>query len=143
MDGLEQVGFHVYYLTPDRKKLRRVIDDLVKPNGTVGTADGKLLYVADPGDNKSYVYRIQPDASLADRKQIAPEGSDGMTLDEKGNLYLTRSGVHVYSPAGKRIAVIKTPERPANVCFGGKDRRTLFITARKGFYSVRMTVQGQ
>jgi len=143
MDDLELGGFHVYYLTPDRKQLVRVIDDLVKPNGVVGTADGKLLYVADPGDNKSYVYHIQPDASLTDRKQIAPEGSDGMTLDTAGNLYLTRAGVHVYSPEGKRIAVIETPERPANVCFGGQDRRTLFITARTGFYSIRMTVQGQ
>ena len=143
MDGLEQGGFHVYYLSADRKRLTRVIDDLVKPNGIVGNADGKLLYVADPGDNKSYVFHIQSDASLSNRRQIAPEGSDGMTLDERGNLYLTRAGVHVYSPQGKRIAVIETPERPANICFGGKDRRTLFITAQKGFYSVRMAVQGQ
>ncbi len=142
-DGLEQGGFHVYYLGPDGKKLVRAIDDLVKPNGVIGTADGKLLYVADPGDSKTYVYKIQSDGSLTGRKQIAPEGSDGMTLDERGNLYLTRDGVQVYSPAGKKIASIKIPERPANVTFGGKDRRTLFVTARTGFYSLRMNVRGQ
>ena len=142
-EGLEQDGFHVYYLPPGRRQLIRVLDNLVKPNGVVGTADGKLLYVADAGDSKTYVYRIQADGSLADRRLIAPVGSDGMTLDEKGNLYLTRGVVHVYGPDGKNLATIEVPEAPANVCFGGKDRRTLFVTARKGLYSIRMDVRGQ
>ena len=142
-EGVEQDGFHVYYLPPDRKQLVRALDDLVKPNGVVGAADGKLLYVTDAGDGKTYVYRIQPDGSLADRKLIAPVGADGMTLDERGNLYLARNVVHVYSPEGKNIATIEVPEAPSNVCFGGKDRRTLFITARKGLYAVRMSVRGQ
>ena len=142
-DGLEQDGFHVYYLPPGRKQLVRALDNLVKPNGIVGTADGKLLYVTDAGDGKTYVYRIESGGSVGDRKRIAPVGSDGMTLDEKGNLYLTRGVVHVYSPQGKNIATIEVPEAPANVCFGGRDRRTLFITARKGLYSIRMNVRGQ
>jgi gluconolactonase len=142
-DGMEQDGFYVYYLPAGGKKLVRVLDDLVKPNGVVGTADGKLLYVADAGDSKTYVYRIQPDGSLSDRKLAAPLGSDGMTLDERGNLYLTRGGVQIYSPEGQKIATIEVPEGPANVCFGGPHRRTLFITARKSLYSVRMSVQGQ
>lgn len=141
--GMEQDGFHVYYLGPDRKRLVRVLDNLVKPNGVVGTADGKLLYVADAGDGKTYVYQIQPDGSLAKRKLIAAVGSDGMTLDEKGNLYLTRKVVHVFSPAGENLATIEVPEAPSNVCFGGKDRRTLFITARKSLYSLSMNVRGQ
>lgn len=141
--GLEQDGFHVYYIPPGKKEATRVIDDLVKPNGVVGTADGKRLYVADPGANKSYVYRIQKDGTLTDRRLAAPEGSDGMTLDERGNLYLTRAGVRVYNPDGKLIASIETPERPSNVVFGGADRKTLFITARTGFYSLRMNVRGQ
>ncbi|NOX54559.1 MAG: SMP-30/gluconolactonase/LRE family protein [Planctomycetes bacterium] len=142
-DGLELDGFYVYYITPDRREVRRVIDDLVKPNGIVGTADGRLLYVADAGDSKIYRYRIQPDGSLTDKTLFAPQGSDGMTLDERGNLYLTKGTVAVYSPAGEKILDIKVPEAPANVCFGGKDRKTLFITARKGLYALRMTVRGQ
>jgi gluconolactonase len=140
---IEQDGFHVYYLPPGGKELIRVIDDLVKPNGVLGTADGKLLYVADAGDGKTYAYKIQPNGSLSDRKLIAPVGSDGMTLDEKGNLYLTRNVVHVYSPGGELVTQIDVPEAPANACFGGKDRKTLFITARKGLYSLKMNVRGQ
>ncbi|MBC8355357.1 MAG: SMP-30/gluconolactonase/LRE family protein [Planctomycetes bacterium] len=142
-EGLEQDGFHVYYISPDGKQIRRVIDDLEKPNGVLGTTDGKHLYVADPGANKTYVYSIQPDGTVRGRHLAAPEGSDGMTLDDRGNLYLTRDGVEIYSPKGKKIASIAVPERPANVVFGGKERRTLFITARTGFYSLEMKVRGQ
>ena len=141
-EGVEQDGFHVYYIRPDRAVVR-VIDNLDTPNGVIGTKDGKLLYVADAGGSKTYVYRIQDDGSLTDRKQIAPEGSDGMTLDERGNLYLTRAAVHVYSPEGERISTISVPEQPSNVTFAGKDGKTLFITARTGFYSLRMNVRGQ
>ncbi|MEK6247477.1 MAG: SMP-30/gluconolactonase/LRE family protein [Planctomycetales bacterium] len=142
-ENLEQDGFHVYYLPPNCGDLVRVIVNLVTPNGIIGTANGKLLYVADLGDGKTFVYRIQPDGSLSDRRQIAPEGSDGMALDERGNLYLTGSGIEVYSPQGKKIASIETPERPANITFGGTDGRTLYITATSGFYSLRMKVRGQ
>ncbi len=141
-DDLELPGFWVFYITPDRKRVLKVIDDLVKPNGIIGTRDGKLLYVADPGDNKTYVYQIQGPGKLAHRRLFAPRGSDGMTLDERGNLYLTRDKVYVYSPQGKLIASIQVPEVPANVCFGGADRKTLFITARRGLYSLRMQVRG-
>lgn len=142
-EGLDQDGFHVYYIPPDGKPIRRVIDDLEKPNGVVGTADGKLLYVADPGAKKTFVYEIEPDGTLSNRRLAAPEGSDGMTLDERGNLYLTGDGVEVFSPEGKKIASLVVPERPANVVFGGEDRKTLFITARTGFYSLKMAVSGQ
>jgi len=140
---IEQDGFHVYYLPPGGKELVRVVGDLVKPNGALGTADGKLLYVADAGDGKTYVYKIQPDGSLTDRKLAAPVGADGMTLDEKGNLSPARNAVQFYSPAGEPVTQIEIPEAPANVCFGGKDRKTLFITARKGLYAIKMNVRGQ
>jgi len=143
MSDLEQDGFHVYYLSPDRKKLTRVVDDMVKPNGVLGTKDGKLLYVADAGDGKTYAYQILASGELGERKLIAPVGSDGMTLDEHGNLYLTRGAVRIYSPSGESLGTIEVPEGPANVVFGGKDRKTLFITARKGFYAIPMKVRGQ
>ena len=65
-----------------------------------------------------------------------------MTLDERGNLYITSGAVVVFDPSGKQIAKLEFPERPSNVCFGGKDRKTLFVTARKGFYSLEMVVAG-
>jgi gluconolactonase len=141
--GVEQDGMHVYYVTPDRERVVRVTHDLVKPNGVVGTADGKRLYVADAGAGHSYSYAIQADGTLADRKLAAADGSDGMKLDEKGNLYLTTDAVVVYSPAGEKIARIEVPERPSNLVFAGKDGRTLFITARTGIYAIRMQVKGQ
>jgi gluconolactonase len=141
-DGLEQGGFHVYYRTPDGK-LTRAIDDLAKPNGIIGTVDGKWLYVADPGAGKTFRYSIDSGGKLSGRTLHAESGSDGMTLDEHDNLYLTAGAVRVYSSKGKHVADIETPERPANVCFGGEDRKTLFITARTGFYSLKMSVSGQ
>lgn len=132
----------VYYLAPDRKTLLRVADGLVQPNGIIGTPDGKKLYVADIGDKKTYVYTIGKDGKLSDRKLFCRMGSDGMTIDDKGNVYLTGRGVTVFNAAGKKIEHIEVPERwTANVCFGGKDRKTLFITAGKGLYSLAMRVR--
>jgi gluconolactonase len=141
-DDLEQDGEHVYYLTPDRKKIIRVIDDMVRPNGIVGTPNGKKLYVTDHGGGKTFVYKINKDGTLSNKRLFAPEGSDGMTIDNKGNIYLTSNAVLVYNKKGERIETIEVPEGPANVCFGGKDKRTLFITARTSLYAIRMWVAG-
>ena len=133
----------VYYLAPDRKKLTRVVDDLKQPNGIIGTPDGKLLYVADIGAGKTYAYDIRPDGSLAEKRLFCKLGSDGMTIDNEGNVYLTGKGVTVFDRAGKQIAHIPVPELwTANVCFGGKDRQTLFITASVTIYGLRMRVKG-
>jgi len=145
--GVEQDGNHVYYIPPDGGPVVRVLDDYEGPNGVLGTADGRRLYVADHGPDRgrelTFVYDIQPDGSLANEQLFARAGSDGMTLDERGNLYLTGEGVIVYSPDGRQIATIPVPELPSNVVFGGPDRRTLFITARTGFYALDMAVRGQ
>src|SRR3954471_9568878 len=126
----------VYYLSPDEKKLIRVIEDFKQPNGIIGTPDAKILYVADIGAGKTYRYQIQPDGSLKDKKLFCELGSDGMTIDSEGNIYLTGKGVTVFDPSGKQIEHIDVAEPwTANVCFGGKDRHTLFITASKNFYS--------
>ncbi|MDR1381056.1 MAG: SMP-30/gluconolactonase/LRE family protein [Tannerella sp.] len=140
---MQQDGEHVYYLSPDYGKLIRVATDLEKPNGIIGSPDGRLLYVADIKAGKTYVYEIQPDATLANKKLFAPMGSDGMTTDRDGNIYLTGKGVTVFDPAGRQIAHIPVEAGwTANVCFGGKDMKTLFITATEYFYSLRMNVAG-
>jgi gluconolactonase len=141
-DDMPQDGENVYYLTPDRKKIVRVIGDLVRPNGVIGTPDGKLLYVADHGGRKTFVYNISEDGTLSNKKLFAPKGSDGMTVDNEGNIYLTTSVVEVYNKKGQKIETIVVPEIPANVCFGGKDNKTLFITARTSLYSLQMRVNG-
>ncbi|MBI4663826.1 MAG: SMP-30/gluconolactonase/LRE family protein [Verrucomicrobia bacterium] len=142
-DKMPQDGQHVYHLSADHQKLTRVADDLRQPNGIIGTADGKRLFVADIGARKTYSYAIQTDRSLADKKLFCELGSDGMTLDSEGNVYLTGRGVTVFDKTGKQIDHIDVPESwTANVCFGGKDRQTLFITASKGLYSIRVRVRG-
>lgn len=142
LSGLEQEGFHVYYLPRGAKSPERVIVDLVKPNGIIGTADGKKLYVADPGAKKTHVYELTGPGKLGKRRLFAETGSDGMTLDEHGNLYITAASVLVYSPEGRLLKRIAVPQRPSNVTFGGADRKTLFITARKSLYALSMTVRG-
>jgi gluconolactonase len=139
-NNMEQGGEHVYYLSPDHKRIVRVVDDMVRPNGVIGTTDGKRLYVADHGGGMTFVYTINKDGTLSNKKLFSLEGSDGMTIDNEGNVYLTADVVAVYNKKGERIETIEVPEQPANVCFGGKDKRTLFITARTSLYSVRMRV---
>jgi gluconolactonase len=140
---MEQDGQCVYYLGPDRKKLARVAEDLKQPNGIIGTPDGKILYVADIGAGRTYRYEVQPDGTLAQKKLFCSMGSDGMTIDREGNVYLTGRGVTVFNPDGKKIDHVAVPEPwTANVCFGGEDRRTLFITASKGLYAIRTRVEG-
>jgi gluconolactonase len=139
----QQDGRHVYYLSPDRKQLVRVADNLEQPNGIIGTPDGKLLYVADIQANITYVYQIEHDGSLTNRKIFVSLGSDGMTIDRRGNVYLTGRGVTVFNPKGEQIAHIDVDAKwTANVCFGGKDMKTLFITASEYLYAMRMNVEG-
>jgi gluconolactonase len=139
----EQDREAVYYLTPDHQTLTRVAEDLEKPNGIIGTPDGKLLYVADIQGNKTYAYDIQADGSLKNKRLFCELGSDGMTIDNEGNVYLTGHGVTVFDKAGRQIEKIPV-EQPwtGNICFGGKDRHMLFITASEGIYGLKMRVKG-
>jgi gluconolactonase len=133
----------VYYLSPDRKTLTKVTDDLKKPNGITGTPDGKNLYVSDIRAGQTWRYDIQPDGSLTNKTFICAFGSDGMTIDTEGNLYLTGRGVTVFDKTGKQIDHIDVPEQwSANVCFSGPERKTLFITATKSLYSIRLLYAG-
>ena len=140
--GREQGRSRIYYLAPDRKKLILATDDVFKPNGVIGTPDGKLLYVTDWVKKNTHVFTVNADGTLSDKKLFAPEGDDGMTMDTEGNVYLTGNVVSVYDPEGSKIDTIKVPEVPANLIFGGKDKQTLIITARTSIYSIRMRVKG-
>lgn len=141
-DDLEQDKEAVYYIPPGGGKIVRVADDLVRPNGIICTSD--RLYIADHGDQKVWAYGMNADGSLKDKKLFCEVASDGFTLDEKGNLYTTTGkGVEIFSPEGKPVGAIQVPEQPANCTFGGKDRKTLYITARTSLYRIRMVVRGR
>lgn len=133
----------VYYLSPDKKIVTIAAREFVAPNGIVGTPDGKILYVADIGGQKTYSFKINTDGTLSDRKLFTSMGSDGMTVDRKGNVYLVGKGVTVFDKKGNKIEHIDINEPwTANITFGGKDRKTLFITASKAVYTLRMKVKG-
>lgn len=133
----------VYFLSPDGKALTRVVSDMTRPNGIIGTPDGKRLYVSDIDGKKTWSYKINPDGSLADKKLFCEMGSDGMTIDDAGNVYLTNHGVFAFDKAGKQVLHIQIAENwTGNVCFGGKDRHLLFITASKGIYGIRTKTKG-
>lgn len=144
----------VYFLSPDHKKVTRVLADFNSskgvagtPNGIVGTPDGKTLYVADISGNETWGFDVQADGSLTNKRLVCEFGSDGMTLDDQGNLYMSANarppGVTVVSTkTGKQIGFIPVPEQPANMCFGGADRKTLYMTARVGFYAIETNVKG-
>jgi gluconolactonase len=133
----------VFYLSPGRKNLTRVTDDLKQPNGITGTPDGKTLFVADIRAGQTWRYDILPDGSLTNKMLFCAKGSDGMTIDEEGDIYLCGRGVTVFDKTGKQIEHIDVQEPwTANVSFGGKDHKTLFITASKSLYSIQLRVKG-
>ena len=138
-----QGGEHVYYLKPDRSAVVRVVSDMVRPNGLVGTPDGAALYVADWGASNVFRYAIGAGGTLTNKTLFAQVRCDGMTRDTEGNLYLCDTAVRVFDSSGSELEQIAVPGRPTNVEFGGADRRTLFITTDAGsLYSIRMRTQG-
>lgn len=138
-----QAGQNVYFLSADRTELFTVADDLVQPNGIVGSPDSKYLYVSDIGAKKTYKYEVRDDGYLINKELFCEMGSDGMTIDDRGNLYLTGDGVTVFDRKGEQIAHIPVPANwTANVVFGSLDRKTLFITAMDAVYTLQMKTRG-
>ena len=141
--AMQQPGQYVYFFDLKARKATAVATDLKQPNGIIGTPDGKMLYVADIGARKTYSYSVKPDGALENKTLFCEMGSDGMTIDAEGNVYLTGRGVTVFDKTGKQLMNIPIPEPwTGNVTFAGKDRRLLFITAGKKVYGVKMRVKG-
>ena len=132
----------VYRVSPDGK-VSKVVSDLKQPNGIIGDAKNRQLYVADIGDGKTYRYRIDDSGQLTDRELFCSMGSDGMTIDERRNVYLTGQGVTIFNRDGKKLENIAVPKGwTANVTFAGPRRKHLFITAKDSVFVVEMQVAG-
>ncbi len=137
----------VYYLSA-AGQTTRVVDDLPRPNGVLVSADGKHLYVANIKLGQIIRYAIAGPGEISAGKVIFTAdkadggGPDGMSLDERGNIYATYKSVIVLTPAGKLIGRITVPEKPANCAFGGPENKTLYITARTSLYAIPMQVAG-
>ncbi len=152
----ELPGHWVFKLSPQTGTVEVVHKYLAMPNGIVFSPDESRIYIADTGGNKRHpnadfhdlppsiqCHAVSEEGKLGKKLFHIDAGSDGMAVDIRGNLYTTHRGkVHVYDADGKPLEVIDVPEGPANVCFGGDDYRTLFITARTSLYSVRVKHPG-
>ncbi|MDQ0106259.1 gluconolactonase [Chitinophaga terrae (ex Kim and Jung 2007)] len=133
----------VYYLAPGAKEPVIAAEDFKKPNGIIGTKDGKTVYVADIDGGKIYRYAVGEGGKLVNQEAVTNFTTDGMALDEDGNLYLCGNGIRVINKNGEQIGHIPIPESwTANACFGGKDGKLLFVTAGKSIYTVKMNVKG-
>lgn len=146
-EGREQPGNFVYRHDPKSGRTTAVARDFVNPNGLAFSPDEKKLYVADSGTPRHIrVFAVQPDGTLTDGRvfcKIDQGVPDGIRVDRDGRVWSSSGdGVQIFSPDGNLIGKILVPESPANLCFGGPDGRTLFITARKSLYSIAVGVTG-
>lgn len=138
----EQTEQRIYYRNP-AGKVSIAADGFQQPNGLVGNKDGTKIYLTDIRGRKTFVFDINSDGSLGNKKVFCEQGTDGMTIDERGNVYLVGQGVTIFNPAGEILEKIEVPERwTANITFGGKKRQTLFMTASKSVYTLEMNVKG-
>ena len=137
----EQEHNHVFCFNPENKELRSVVADFDKPNGLCFSPDEKLLYIADSGSpHHIRVFDVSEDNRLSNGRifvVISPGHPDGIKCDGKGNVWSSAGdGVHVFAPDGSLTKKIPVPETPSNLCFGGQEGQTLYITARTSLYSV-------
>jgi gluconolactonase len=147
-DSMQLAGEYVFYVVPERNHCFLVAEDLQQPNGILGKPDSKTIYISDWVAKVIYVYTINQNGSLSDRRIFLKDGSDGLTMDEQGNLYAAtqRDGppyvISVYNPDGVKLEEIEIPEQPASMEFGGRDKSTLFITARTSLFSILTRTRG-
>lgn len=146
----------VYRIDKDGS-VTRIITDVTKPNGIAITPDGKTLYLAesngDPAKPRQLLaYPLNPDGSVGAKRVLhdfgADRGIDGMTVTADGLIVATAgrgktAGVYVFTPEGKKVGFLPTPEDPTNCCFAGPDRATLYVTAGKSLYRVKTTLAGK
>lgn len=117
--------------------------DLARTYAMAPATPGQPFYVADEFGQKTWRFEVQSDGSLTAPQLFAEEGEAGVATDAAGNVYVCAGQVFVYDPAGRLLGVIRVPERPTSLAFGGADRKTLFITARTSLYAVRLDAAGR
>ena len=147
-ESLEIDGRYVYRLDPETKQVTKVAEGFDQPNGLTFSPDEKKLYVADSGKpHHIRAFDVKPDGTLTGGEPLCVIGKgapDGIRCDEHGNIWSSAGdGVHVFAADGKLIGKVPVPETPANLCFGGEDGKTLFMTARTSLYTVKTNVRGK
>ena len=147
-EAREQDVNGIYRLTPDGELVR--LAEQPAPNGIAFSPDESRLYVADSSTQQWTAYPVTEDGTLGEGELLFDASgseesgaADGLKVDEQGNLWATGpGGVWVIAPDGRHLGTIKPDQVPANVAWGGEDRRTLYMTARTGLYRIRVGVVG-
>lgn len=143
----EQEHRGVYRFEPATGAIAEVVADFEQPNGICFSPDHQTLYVSETGKRPSIrAFRVIDGKALADGRTFAVVGAgvpDGMKTDTEGRLYVgIKTGVEVFAADGRRLGLIPVPETTANLCFGGPDRRTLYLTASTSLYRVNVLTTG-
>lgn len=141
----------VYYIKSDGE-LARIVEDMDKPNGIILSPDEKYLYIVDSAHYKIRRYTLKAPGVLGEMQVFAEmayenarqaSSADGLAMDSAGNLFVSyRHGVSVFSAEGKSLGVIKVPEGPSNLEFGGEKMNELYITTPTNLYRVTLPVTG-
>lgn len=116
---------------------------LLRGFGLTTAVPGKPAYVTSEAEIATWQATVGPDGGMTGFKMFANQGGEGVAVDENGNVYIAAGNIWVYDPAGRLIDTIDVPERPTQLVFGGKDRKTLFIPARSSLYAVRTRFAGR
>ncbi len=117
--------------------------DLIRAFRIAKVMPGQTFYVTNEADLKTFKFTVGPDGTLSNGKLFTDEGGENIAVDNRGNVYLSAGQILVFDPSGKHIDTIRIPQRPISIVFGGKDKKTLFITARTSLYCVRTKFAGQ
>lgn len=116
--------------------------DILMATGLFKAAPGQTFFVTNEAEEETYSGKMQDDGTLADLKPFAYQGGESLAQDKAGNVYIAAGQIYVYNPAGKMIEVIKVPERPTDLVFGGTNHRTLFILSYHSVYAVQTRAEG-
>ena len=146
----QEIAFQGVYRLGVDGSLRLLTKELTQPNGLAFSPDGRHFYVDDSEQRNIRVYDVEADGGIKNGRIFGEEPGgkgdgvpDGMKVDKQGNLYVTGpNGIWVWNPEGKHIGTIIMPEQPANLAWGDKDYRTLYITATTSVYRLRMKAEG-
>lgn len=114
------------------------MQSVLRAFGLAPATPGKIFYVCDENQERTYAASVGPDGNISDLKLFAERGGEAVTSGSDGNVYIAAGQIYVYNRSGKLLSTIRVPERPLNLVFGGADRKTLFIAARTSLYAVRL-----